>query len=195
MVVRKSNAPVKKATVKKAAPRKATATTKAPAKSNVRKAAAPASRQSAPTASTTNRNRTQSNRAANIGRVGNIGSDPELRYSPNGTAVCSVSLAYSPYNFETKEQGETVWYRCIGFNQMAEQMANNLSTGMRVIVTGRPQLNEWEDDEGNQHSIKEILVDGIGPDIRFASVSVEQNDRRGPRNGVNPGEYDDEEPF
>lgn len=177
MVVRvSSKAPAKKVVAKKAAP----------AKKVVAKKAAPAKK-----AASTNRPIGKDF----IGRVGNLGGDPELRFTGNGMSVCTVSLAYTPYNPETKSQGETIWYRLIGFETMANQMAELLTSGMRVTVVGRPQINEWLDENGETRQTKEILVDGIGPDIRFAHVNVVRNERRGPREGTQPGMYDDEEPF
>lgn len=168
---------------KKAVAKKATPTKKA---SNVRSATAPNPGSS--------RNRSD-NRTANpvVGRVGNLGSAPELFYTDNGTAYARVSLAYTPYDYETREQGETDWYRLVGFNQMAEQMAALLETGMRVCVVGRGQTREWTDENNETHTQKEILVDGIGPDIRFVdSVKVTRLSRNGPRNSDNSS---DEEPF
>lgn len=174
---------------------KAAATTKkAPAKKVAAKKVA--AKKAAPAQQEPKSNRVNSPKISSIGRFGNLGGDPELRFSANGTAVCTVSLAYTPYNFETKEQGETIWYRCIGFNALAEQMSANLETGMRVVVTGRPQLNEWDDDEGEHHVTKEILLDAIGPDLRFANVTVQRITRRtASRPGNQAGIYNDEEPF
>lgn len=146
--------------VKKATPVKKVAAKKVPAKRvpAAKKVAAKVEQPTEPNRS----NRQTSDQI--IGRVGNLGGEPEMRFTPSGTAVCSVSLAYTPYNFETKEQGETVWYRCIGFGPLAENMVANLETGMRVCAVGRPQLNKWEGDDGETHVNKEILLDGIGPD-------------------------------
>jgi single-strand DNA-binding protein len=177
-------------TTKPAPVRKSTSKTQPVQKSTARQSASSSRTTATPT---TNRNRINKPNTQ-IGRWGNLGSDPEMRFSPNGTAVCSVSLAYTPYDFEKKEQGETVWYRCIGFNSLAESMARNLEKGMRIIAVGRPQLNEWEGDDGETRSQKEILLDAIGPDIRFADVSVHRIQTRGPRPSAN-AQYDDEEPF
>ena len=173
-------------------PRKATATTK-----KTTKTAAPV-KKAAPVYQDVPKNQdskpAQKTRfAANVGRVGNVGSVEELQYSAKGSAWLRFSMGYQPYNAETKEKGETVWYRCVCFGFLAENCANTLNVGMRVVVSGRPELNEWTDEEGQKHQQKQIICDGVGPDLAFAVAEVSKVSRR----VVTQGEMfeEEEEPF
>lgn len=122
-------------------------------------------------------------------RIGNLTRDPELRFTATGKAVCNVGLAYNPYNRETKEQKEPIFYNLVIWEGLGEHVAQSLTKGMRVVVCGRPQINKWEGEDGEIRTSKEIVVDGIGPDLRFAVISPEAIER------TEGGEGYYEEPF
>lgn len=119
-----------------------------------------------------NNQNTQRNISGILGRVGNVGSIEELAYSGSGVPWISFQLAYTPYDFESKSQGETVWYRCTAFRSLAENVAACVSVGMRVVVSGRGSIQEWTDNEGNARETKQIVCDGVGPDLTFATAMV-----------------------
>lgn len=116
---------------------------------------------------------------ANVGRVGNVGSVNDLRVSPQGKPWFKFTLAHTPYNPETREQGETVWYSCICFGNLAEHAVSTIETGMRVVVAGRPDINEYTDNQGENRIDRQILCDGVGPDLTFATASVKRSFNNG----------------
>lgn len=128
-----------------------------------------------------------------VTRVGNLTADPEIRFTANGTLVCSVDLAYNPYNPETKEQGDPIFYRLICFNDLGSNVGECLTKGMRVIAHGTPQINEWTDEEDNTHERKEIVCNALGPDLRWQKCVVDKVYRR---SGSTPQSRQyEEEPF
>lgn len=114
--------------------------------------------------------------------VGNITSDPELRFTPSGMAVASFTVAVNRRyrtpdgNWEDKLDG---FFNCSCWRDLAEHVAESLTKGMRVIVTGRLNQRSWEDKEGNRRTAVEIQVDEIGPSLRFATASVTKSSRTG----------------
>lgn len=106
---------------------------------------------------------------ARIAVAGNLGDFPELKFSQAGKARCIFSLAeYGGKDNDGVER--TTWHRCVAFNEMAEQLAESFSKGMRVMVEGRLEIRSYDDDEGNKRSITEILVDEAGPTLRWAKM-------------------------
>jgi single-stranded DNA-binding protein len=184
MVPRKTNSTVKKATVAKKAPAKKAA----PVYQDVPKEQ---------DKQTPNRQTTRPvNPMGAIGRSGNVGSIEELSMSQNGKPWIRFSIAYTPYNAQSKTQGEVVWYRCIAFGNLAENIAESFVVGMRVVVSGRPDVNKWTDENGETHEQKQILCEGAGPDLTFATASVTKVYRRTTSQGEFPvPEGYDEEPF
>lgn len=91
--------------------------------------------------------------------LGRLGSDPEVRYTPDQKAVSNFSLATSTYSSKSGEKREyTEWHRCVAFNQAADVVANYLKKGSQVLVEGSLRTNKWEDKEGNKRSQVEIVV-------------------------------------
>ena len=115
--------------------------------------------------------------------VGNLVADPELRFIPSGAAVANFRIASTPrtYNRETNqfEDGEALFLTCNCWRQMAENVAETLTKGMRVIVNGRLKQRSYQDKEGNQRTVFEVEVDEVGPSLRYASASVSRNPREG----------------
>lgn len=103
--------------------------------------------------------------------VGNIGSEPELRFMPNGKAVVNFSLASTPRTKVGDEwkDGETTWFRCSAFEKMAENIAESLGKGQRIIAVGRMSTKGYEKN-GEKKASLELALDSVGPDLRFAPV-------------------------
>jgi single-strand DNA-binding protein len=108
--------------------------------------------------------------------IGNLTDDPELRFTPSGAAVANFTVASTPrtLNKQTNEweDGEAMFLRCSIWRQAAENVAESLQKGARVIVNGRMRARTWEDREGNKRTSFEIDVDEIGPSLRFATAKV-----------------------
>lgn len=108
--------------------------------------------------------------------VGNLTDDPELRYTPNGHAVANFTVASTPRFFDkgTNEwtDGEVLFLRCSLWRQPAENVAESLTRGTRVIVQGRLRQRSYETKEGEKRTVYEVEVDEIGPSLKFATVKV-----------------------
>ena len=119
----------------------------------------------------------------NITVVGNIVADPELRFTPAGAAVANFRVASTPrrYNSQTNqwEDGEAMFLTCTVWRQAAENVAETLSKGMRVIVTGRLKQRSFQTREGENRTVFEIDVDEVGPSLRYATAQVNRNPREG----------------
>jgi single-strand DNA-binding protein len=108
--------------------------------------------------------------------VGNLTDDPELRFTPSGAAVANFTVASTPrtLNKQTNEweDGEAMFLRCSIWRQAAENVAESLQKGARVIVQGRMRARSWETREGEKRTSFEIDVDEIGPSLRWATAKV-----------------------
>jgi single-strand DNA-binding protein len=116
--------------------------------------------------------------------VGNLASDPELRFIPSGVAVVNFTIASTPRIFDRQaneaKDGETLWMRCSAWREMAENIAESLTKGMRVVAQGRLSQRSWDDPKtGEKRSSIELQIEAIGPDLRFAKAQV----TRAPRSG------------
>jgi single-strand DNA-binding protein len=119
--------------------------------------------------------------ANHVTLIGNLVDDPELRFTPSGVAMAKIRFAvnrrYQDRNGEWQEDtsffGGTLW------RDAAENCAESLSKGTRVIVTGRLEQRQWETQEGEKRSIVEVAVDEIGPSLRWATASVTRSPRAG----------------
>jgi single-strand DNA-binding protein len=115
--------------------------------------------------------------------VGNITQDPELRFTPSGAAVASFTVASSTrvLDKQTNEwkDGDTLFMRCSVWRQYAENVAESLQRGMRVIVTGRLKQRSYETREGEKRTVVEMEVDDVGPALRFATAKVTKASRGG----------------
>jgi single-strand DNA-binding protein len=118
--------------------------------------------------------------------VGNITRDPELRFTNTGQATSSFGLAVNRrwQNRQTQEWEEaTSFFDVVCWREMAENAAESLTKGARVIVTGRLDQRSWETPDGDKRSKVEVVADEIGPSIRWATAQVVKNERRGPGDG------------
>jgi single-strand DNA-binding protein len=114
--------------------------------------------------------------------VGNLTREPELRYTPNGAAVAKFGIAVN--RFYVNRAGERVeqtdFFTVNAWRQLAENIAECLKTGTRVIVSGRLQSRNWETEDGQKRTVVEIEADEVGPSLRWASAKVTKPDRSGP---------------
>jgi single-strand DNA-binding protein len=112
--------------------------------------------------------------------VGNITDDPELRFTPGGAAVANFTVAVNQRRpnqdggWDDKLDG---FFRCNCWREMAENVAESLQKGSRVVVVGRLQQRSWEDQEGNKRSVVEVQVDEVGPSLRWATATVTKSNR------------------
>jgi single-strand DNA-binding protein len=156
--------------------------------------------------------------------VGNLTSDPELRYTQSGLAVANFTIASTPRNFDRTtndwKDGEALFLRASCWREFAEHVAGSLTKGSRVIATGRLKQRSYETKEGEKRTSIELEVDEIGPSLRYATAQVTRAASTGgagggaPRGGGQvadepwaasapaggdvwntPGNYSDETPF
>ena len=113
--------------------------------------------------------------------VGNLTADPELRFTPSGAAVASFTIASTPRTFDRNtnewKDGEALFLRCSIWRQAAENVAESLTRGMRVIASGRLKQRSFETREGEKRTVIELDVDEIGPSLRYASAKVNKTQR------------------
>src|SRR5271165_3822115 len=119
----------------------------------------------------------------NITIIGNLVNDPELRYTPTGQAVANFRVASTPRFMDkaTNEwkDGDSLFLSCNVWRQAAENVAESLQRGMRVIVTGRLKQRNYETKEGEKRTVYEVEVDDVGPSLRNASAKVTRAQRSG----------------
>jgi single-strand DNA-binding protein len=115
--------------------------------------------------------------------IGNLVNDPELRYTPTGQAVATFRVASTPRFMDrtTNEwkDGDSLFLSCNVWRQAAENVAESLQRGMRVIVSGRLRQRSYETKEGEKRTVYEVEVDEVGPSLRNASAKVSRSTRSG----------------
>ena len=108
--------------------------------------------------------------------VGNLTAEPELRFTPSGLAVATFTVASTPRTFDKAsgewKDGDALFLRCSLWRQPAENVAESLVKGSRVIVTGRLRQRSFETREGEKRTVVELEVDEIGPSLRYATAKV-----------------------
>jgi len=123
--------------------------------------------------------------------VGNLTADPELRFTPNGSAVANFTVASTPRILDkaTNEwkDGDALFMRCSVWRQAAENVAESLQRGQRVIATGRLRQRSYETKEGEKRTVIELEVDEIGPSLRYAIAKPNKTTRGGAGGGFNGG--------
>ncbi|MBT1004223.1 single-stranded DNA-binding protein [Paenarthrobacter sp. DKR-5] len=119
--------------------------------------------------------------------IGNLTSDPELRFTPSGSAVANFTIASTPRTFDRQsnewKDGETLFLRASVWREAAENVAESLTKGTRVIVNGRLKSRSYETKEGEKRTVIELEVDEIGPSLRYASAKVNRTQRSGGQGG------------
>lgn len=115
--------------------------------------------------------------------IGNLTNDPELRFTPSGSAVANFTIASTPRTFDRQsnewKDGETLFLRASVWREAAENVAESLTKGMRVIVSGRLKSRSYETKEGEKRTVIELEVDEIGPSLRYANAKVNRTQRSG----------------
>jgi single-strand DNA-binding protein len=123
--------------------------------------------------------------------IGNLVGDPELRYTPTGQAVATFRVASTPRfldkNTNEWKDGDSLFLSCNVWRQAAENVAESLQRGMRVIVSGRLRQRSYETKEGEKRTVYEIEVDEVGPSLRNASAKVTKSTRSGGGGGFGGG--------
>jgi single-strand DNA-binding protein len=115
--------------------------------------------------------------------VGNLTADPELRFTPSGAAVANFTVASTPRIFDRQsnewKDGDALFMRCSIWREAAENVAESLTRGSRVIVQGRLKQRSYETREGEKRTVVELEVDEIGPSLRYATAKVNKASRSG----------------
>jgi len=123
--------------------------------------------------------------------VGNLTADPELRFTSSGAAVASFTVASTPRTLDRQtgewKDGEALFLRCNIWRQAAENVAESLTRGARVIATGRLKQRSFETKEGEKRTVVELDVDEIGPSLRYANAKVNKVQRGGGGGGYGAG--------
>ncbi|WP_159610648.1 single-stranded DNA-binding protein [Glutamicibacter sp. JC586] len=119
--------------------------------------------------------------------IGNLTADPELRFTPSGSAVANFTIASTPRTFDRQsnewKDGEALFLRASVWREAAENVAETLTKGMRVMAQGRLRSRSYDTKEGERRTVMELEVDEIGPSLRFASAKVTRTQRSGGGNG------------
>ncbi|MFJ9628063.1 single-stranded DNA-binding protein [Streptomyces sp. NPDC101175] len=122
--------------------------------------------------------------------VGNLVDDPELRFTPSGVAVAKFRIASTPRVFDKQtnewKDGDALFLTCSVWRQAAENVAESLARGMRVIVQGRLKQRSYEDGQGVKRTVYELDIDEVGPTLARATAKVTKNPSGGQRQGSAP---------
>ncbi|VXB25435.1 Single-stranded DNA-binding protein [Arthrobacter sp. 9V] len=120
--------------------------------------------------------------------IGNLTNDPELRFTPSGSAVANFTIASTPRTFDRQsnewKDGETLFLRASVWREMAENVAESLTKGMRVIVEGRLKSRSYETKQAEKRTVIELEVDEIGASLRSATAKVTRTSRNGGGQGA-----------
>jgi len=115
--------------------------------------------------------------------IGNLTADPELRFTPSGVAVASFTVASTPrrYNAQSAqwEDGDPLFLRCSIWRQAAENLAESLTRGARVVVTGRLEQRSYETKEGDKRTVVELTADEVAASLKYATATVAKVSRNG----------------
>jgi single-strand DNA-binding protein len=117
--------------------------------------------------------------------TGNAVDEPELKFTPNGAAVANFRMAVTPRIREGDawKDGETSFFRVNVWRQMAENVAESIQKGTRVVVIGKLKVRSWETPEGDKRSVTEVEADEVCPSLKFATAKVEKASRSGQSRG------------
>ncbi|MBJ7290994.1 single-stranded DNA-binding protein [Williamsia sp.] len=115
--------------------------------------------------------------------IGNLTADPELRFTPSGAAVANFTVASTPRMFDRQtnewKDGEALFMRCSIWRDAAENVAESLTKGARVIVSGRLKQRSYETREGEKRTVVELEVEEVGPSLKYATAKVNRASRGG----------------
>ena len=123
--------------------------------------------------------------------VGNLVDDPELRFTPSGAAVANFRIASTPRTLDRQtnewKDGDALFLSCAVWRQAAENVAESLQKGMRVVVQGRLKQRQYETREGEKRTVVELDVDEVGPSLKYATAKVTRTTRSGGGGGYSGG--------
>lgn len=123
--------------------------------------------------------------------VGNLTEDPSLRFTPSGSAVANFTIASTPRTFDRRsnewKDGETLFLRAAIWKEAAENVAESLTKGTRVIVSGRLKSRSYDTKEGEKRTVMELEVDEIGPSLKYATAKVNRTARGNGEGAANRG--------
>jgi single-strand DNA-binding protein len=123
--------------------------------------------------------------------IGNLTNDPEMRFTPSGSAVANFTIASTPRTFDKNsnewKDGETLFLRASVWREAAENVAESLTKGMRVIASGALKSRSYETKEGEKRTVIEFEVDEIGPSLKYANAKVNRTQRSGGNGGQASG--------
>lgn len=125
--------------------------------------------------------------------VGNVTGDPTLRFQPSGSALCTLSIAVNRRwkNKQTNEWDEQVsFFDIVCWRELAENVAESVTKGTRIMVSGRLEQRSWETDDGQKRSKVEVIADEVGPSLRWATAQVTRNERHQGTGGTPPAAVD-----
>lgn len=131
--------------------------------------------------------------------VGNVGSDVELKFTPSGAAVCKFRAAFTPRvkDGDQWKDGEPLWATVTTWRKLAENIAESIAKGNRVVVLGQIGQRTWETPEGEKRTALEIQAHTVAPDLTFATAKVTKNERSGNGGGGSAAKsnFDEEPPW
>lgn len=123
--------------------------------------------------------------------VGNLTADPDLRFTPSGAAVANFTVASTPRVYDRQsgewKDGDALFLRCNIWREAAENVAESLTRGSRVIVTGRLRQRSFETREGEKRTVYEVEVDEVGPSLKYATAKINKASRGGGGGGFGGG--------
>jgi single-strand DNA-binding protein len=123
--------------------------------------------------------------------VGNLVDDPELRFTPSGAAVANFRIASTPRTLDRQtnewKDGDALFLSCSVWRQAAENVAESLQKGMRVVVQGRLKQRQYETREGEKRTVVELDVEEVGPSLKYATAKVTRTTRQGGGGGYSGG--------
>ena len=126
--------------------------------------------------------------------VGNLTDDPELKFTPSGAPVANFTVASTPRTFDKQtnewKDGDALFLRCAAWRQLAENVAESLTKGQRVIVTGALRVRQYERQDGSKGTSVEMNVDEVGPSLKFATAKVTKATRSSTPGGGGGGGWD-----
>jgi len=126
--------------------------------------------------------------------VGNLTDDPELKFTPSGAAVANFTVASTPRTFDRQtnewKDGDALFLRCAAWRNLAENVAESLTKGQRVIVTGALRVRQYERQDGSKGTSVEMNVEEVGPSLKFATAKVTKATRSGSAAGGGGGGWD-----
>ena len=131
--------------------------------------------------------------------IGNLAADPELRFTPSGSAVANFTIASTPRTFDRQsnewKDGETLFLRGSVWRESAENVAETLTKGTRVIAQGRLKSRSYETKEGEKRTVMELECDEIGPSLRFQTAKINRTQRTGDGGGAQRNQGGQNDPW